>query len=539
MNPATTGALDTARALLAVDRGDLHDVVRVTAWYHPGRVAAVGPDGELSYADLDHAADHVAARLHALGVGPGDRVVIWAPKGVRVVAAMQGTLRLGAVYVPVDSTAPPARAALIAAACGARVMLVEDDRIDQVHGTAPGQPSALPLSAVDISGAAGIPEPVHVWVDPDAPAYILYTSGSTGTPKGVCLSHRNARAFVDWCVAELGCGPEDRFANHAPFSFDLSVLDLYVAFSVGASVHLIPAELAYAPTELVRFIHQAGISVWYSVPSVLILMAHEGGLLDGPAPAALRIVVFAGEPFPIGPLRRLHAWTGARLLNFYGPTETNVCTYHEVQPADLRRGQPVPIGRASCGDRVWAVRDDGTVADVGEQGELLVDGPTVMLGYWGADPHRGPYRTGDLVRVRDDGGFDYVGRRDHMVKLRGYRVELGEIEAVLAAHPGVEQAVALIVGAGMAARLEVVVVPATGATPSLLQLKRHAAQRLPRYMLPDAVRLVPALPRTPNGKVDRARLTAATTAETGTTGAAVAATVAAGGTEHAEEDHRA
>ncbi|MDA0638131.1 AMP-binding protein, partial [Nonomuraea sp. MCN248] len=323
-----------------------------------------------------------------------------------------------------------------------------------------------------------------------------------GAPKGVTISHRNARAFVDWAVRELGAGPEDRFANHAPFTFDLSVLDLYAAFATGAAVTLIPQELSYAPRQLVEFLHRERVSVWYSVPSALIHMMRDGRLLDGPPPPALRAILFAGEPFPIARLRELAGWTTARLLNLYGPTETNVCAFHEVTPDDLARDRPPPIGRACCGDKAWAERPDGSVAGPGEEGELLVDGPTVMLGYWRKERHTGAYRTGDFVRVLPDGSFDYVGRRDFRVKVRGHRIELGEVEAVLGTHPAVAQAAVAVLGDGMEARLAAFVT-VTGGGAGPLALKRHVAARLPTYMIPDEIFFVDTLPQSRNGKVDR------------------------------------
>jgi clorobiocin biosynthesis protein CloN4 len=352
---------------------------------------------------------------------------------------------------------------------------------------------------------------------PDDPAYILYTSGSTGTPKGVCISHRNARSFVDWAAAELAAAPSDRFASHAPLTFDLSVLDLYAAFSAGASVHLIPGELAFAPAQMASFLHQSRISVWYSVPSALILMIRDGWLLDRPAPESLRAILFAGEPFPVPYVRSLKAWTAARLLNLYGPTETNVCTFHEVQRDDLLRDRPVPIGRPCCGDTVAAIKPDGAAAGPGEEGELHVDGPTVMLGYWGHPPHRGSYPTGDIARVLPDGSFDYVGRRDDMVKVRGYRVELGDVEAALTAHGEVAAAAVVVTGSGMDARLTAYIVPADGRRPGALALKRYSSERLPAYMIADTFRLVTELPRTSNGKVDRRTLAERAAQEISTT----------------------
>jgi amino acid adenylation domain-containing protein len=354
--------------------------------------------------------------------------------------------------------------------------------------------------------------PVRPVPDPggsaDDLAYILYTSGSTGMPKGVCLSHRNALAFVGWVAQEIGARPADRFASHAPLHFDLSVLDLYAAFYAGASVHLIPPELSYAPRLLVDYLTNHRITIWYSVPSALVLMTRDGGLLaQDPAALALRTVLFAGEPFPVRYLRQLREHLSrARFLNLYGPTETNVCTFHEIVTVPAGQARPAPIGRACSGDRVWAVRDDGGQAALGEEGELVVDGPTVMLGYWGRPAQDGPYHTGDRVVLLDSGDYEYLGRRDGMVKVRGYRVELGEIEATLAAHPEIGEAAVVLSGAGMDAKIVAYAVQAGTSRPGLLDLMQHCAASLPRHMIIDAVRYLEDLPRTGNGKVDRREL---------------------------------
>jgi len=481
---------------------NLHELVVKAAARYPDRIAVVGPSSWVRYRELDRMANGLARRLIELGAGPGDRIIVWDDKSIAAVAAMQAVLRVGAAYIPADEAIPPARIVKIVEDGAVQVVCAGRDRIDQLARDLPSFTRSLDLAAPASMTAA----PVSALVSPDDLAYILYTSGSTGAPKGVCVSHRNARAFVDWAVTTLGVGPEDRFANHAPLTFDLSVLDLYAAFSAGATVCLIPRELGYAPAQLVEFLHSQRITVWYSVPSALILMMRDGGMLARPAPASLRAVLFAGEPLPIGHVRELRAWTGARLFNLYGPTETNVCTSHEVVPADLQRDRPVPIGKAVCGDAVWAEKPDRTIAAPGDEGELVVTGPTVMPGYWGYGPHRGPYRTGDIVRVLADGSFDYVGRHDHMVKVRGHRIEPGEVETVLAAHPEVAQAAVVVHGAGVDARLTAFIVARPGSTPSVLSLKRHSAEHLPRYMIADEVHLVPYLPQTPNGKTDRLAL---------------------------------
>ncbi len=486
----------------------LYELVRAHAESSPGALAVSGPDGNMTYGELDQAADALAHALLRRGVRRGDRVALWLPKSAGMVAAMQAVLRVGAIYVPVDPLSPVARAVRVLRDCDPAVVVCAAQLADRLVASGLGSVLRYP-DEVEDAPARPVPAPGG---SPDDPAYILYTSGSTGRPKGVCLSHRNALAFIEWAAHEIAASEKDRFASHAPFHFDLSVLDLYVAFFAGASVHLIPAELSYAPRALVDFAVNHQITVWYSVPSALVLMMRDGNMLDAAAARhALRVVLFAGEPFPAKHLRRFRdRFRDIRLLNLYGPTETNVCTFYEVRDVPEHQAHPVPIGRACSGDRVWAVRDDGTTAAPGEEGELVVDGPSVMLGYWGKIPRSGssPYRTGDRVLLLESGDYHYVGRLDSMVKIRGHRVELGEIEAALHAHPDVSDAVVVLTGTGIEARLVAYVVPVSPRQPGLLDIKRHCAAILPRYMIVDAVRYVNDLPRTGTGKVDRRRLVA-------------------------------
>lgn len=488
----------------------LRDLVIQSAQKMPDALAVKGPDMSLTYGQLDDLANCFAHALAELGVRCSDRVGIWLGKSARAVAAMQGVLRLGAVYVPLDPLSPAARIRTIVQDCDMRA-LVTTQRKRQAVLTGDLQHVACLCLDREGSGSYGddlltrvnarVQEPALA----DDIAYILYTSGSTGKPKGVCISNRNALAFVEWASQALGATTADRFANHAPFHFDLSVLDLYVAFYAGAATYLIPDQASYIPEHLVSFLVQEAITVWYSVPSVLILMMEQGGLLEVVS-LSLRAILFAGETFPIKHLRRLHLYyrPKIRFFNLYGPTETNVCTYYEVTHLPDNWNKPVPIGKACSGDHVWAQKEDGTIAQPGEQGELMVMGPTVMVGYWGQPAYGDkPYVTGDLVQLLDDGNYVYVGRRDQQVKVRGHRIELGDIEAALEDHPAIHEAAVTVKGTGLEARLIAFVVYANGVVPSLLEMKRQCAERLPRYMIVDEVRTISALPRTRNGKIDR------------------------------------
>lgn len=486
---------------------NLASLVRHAAQQWPDRLAVTDSVRSFSYRALDETADRIARLLVTLGVARGDRVAIWAEKSPLVVAVLQAVLRVGAAYVPIDPLSPAARA----------VRILEDCQVQVMFGTA-SRRDALTTQYRDLRYVALDDLESRIAHEPATPphgvtssehelAYILYTSGSTGQPKGVCISHRNALAFVDWAVQALHATETDRFANHAPFSFDLSVLDLYAAFAVGAAVSLIPEGAAYSAHALVEFVASQRPTIWYSVPSALVLMMEHGGLL-ALADLPMRAVLFAGEPFAIPHVRRLRErWPALRLLNLYGPTETNVCTFHEVRDIDPTRTRPVPIGRPCSGDTAWIAREDGTPAADDEDGMLMVDGPTVMMGYWGFPPHgRGSYATGDLVRVNADGDYEFIGRRDGMVKLRGFRIELGDIEATLMSHPATREVAVVVTGDGMTARLTAVIVGHGASRPTLLELKKHCADRLPRFMIIDRARWVDALPRSANGKVDRKQI---------------------------------
>jgi amino acid adenylation domain-containing protein len=510
------------------------------------RAAQSTPDHEairfqgssLSYGELDAAANGIARALIDGGVRRGDRVALYLPKRSEAAAALYGIMRAGAAYVPIDPSAPKSRAALIAQDCSVSAVVTTAPRAIELLPKLGNDRPRLCLLVdanqtvhdVDVpvvtyeeaTADKAVTKPGVPIIDTDL-AYILYTSGSTGVPKGVMLTHRHALTFIEWCAAAIGTTAFDRFSSHAPLHFDLSVFDLYVAAHGGATVSIVPQEIAYFGLDLARFIEDERITVWYSVPSALMLLTRAA---TDPHPLrSLRAVVFAGEVYPTKHLRGLRALVPqAALWNLYGPTETNVCTYYRVDdlPDD---DAPIPIGRACENTEVFAVRDDGSIAGVGEEGELFVRGSALMKGYWGRPERtarslvRNPrvpnvpepvYRTGDIVRQRADGNFDFLGRRDHQIKSRGYRIELGEIESALHAHPLVQDVAAIAVpheewGTAIVAY----VVPADSKGLTEAALKRHAAASLPRYMIPARIEVVNDLPRTTTGKVDRQRLATA------------------------------
>lgn len=485
---------------------NLSDLVIESARKQPQALAVRSPEQNLTYGELDALANRLSRALASLGVRQGSRVGIWLDKSAVVIALMQGILRLGAAYVPIDPLSPVLRAATIVRDCQLSAIVTGDSRAEQLLKDDLAGIKCLTIDKSWQDVLSFSKQPIErLPQDKHDLAYILYTSGSTGKPKGVCLSHQNALAFIKWAAEEIDAQSTDRFSNHAPFHFDLSILDIYVPFLMGACVCLVPEGIAYLPSRLINFLIQEKITVWYSVPSVLILMMLHGNLLE--VQHYLRIILFAGEVFPIKYLRQLRKhWQAVRLINLYGPTETNVCTYFEVKDIPEEQTALIPIGKACSGNKVWGVSCQGKVIDVGEEGELMVSGPTVMLGYWGQAPQGNkPYATGDIVRKLDDGNYVLIGRIDSLIKVRGYRIELGEIEAALLSHVDIVEAAVVVAGEGMAARLLAFLATKNNAL-SLIDIKQYCSSKLPRYMIVDRVYFLESLPRNRNGKIDRNKL---------------------------------
>jgi amino acid adenylation domain-containing protein len=518
------------------------DYLAGSAELHPDRVAVVDGERSVTYAELDERAGRLSGLLRARGVGRGERVGLYLDKSLEAVVGIYAILRAGAAYVPLDPAAPPQRLAGIAANAGLRILITGREKAELwpellEHGApaellvalnaSDGEVEAPPGAEVLTGDALAVhgPEPVE-GRDPEDTAYILYTSGSTGVPKGVMLSHANATSFVDWAAAEFDVTADDRLSSHAPLHFDLSVLDLYVAAKTGASLALVPGQLSLFPSELARWIRDTGITVWYSVPSILTLLVLRGKLSETQLPR-LRTILFAGEVFPTKYLHALmQALPHVRFANLFGPTETNVCTWYEVPRWEDEPPLSIPIGKPACGDETFAVLEDGSLAPDGEVGELYVRGPSVMQGYWadaertaatllpdwrgdGLDrpaPYR-TYRTGDLVQLDANGDWIFLGRRDAQIKSRGYRIELGDIEAALSLHPSVvECAVVPIPDEVVTNRIKAYVVVREEVSQE--DLVAFVCERLPRYMAPELVEYRDALPRSSTGKVDRRALPA-------------------------------
>jgi amino acid adenylation domain-containing protein len=509
-------------------RQALFDGLNASAKTRSTCVAVEESDGtSITYEALHSLAGRVRDYVRLFGGGQGERVGLCMTKSIDAVTVVFGVLKGGAAYVPCDPHAPPSRNAFILADCQVKLAFVEERLAGDLKreleklgasislfiiGT-PGGGAALSQAIDRTHHNTPIPKTADAQPEPDDLAYILYTSGSTGRPKGVMLTHRNAVSFVQWCSETFRPAVGDRFSSHAPFHFDLSILDIYVPIQHGATLVLVGHELGKEPSHLADFIDQKRITVWYSAPSILSLMAQLGDLRSR-GYEALRLVLFAGEVFPIRHLRSLREqWPQARFFNLYGPTETNVCTFLEV-PAQIpaERSEPYPIGTTCSHLASRVIDEDGMEVFGSGRGELCIAGPAVTSGYWrrpeqtakafmNGDNGRQWYRTGDVVSLDEHGDYLFHGRRDRMVKKRGYRVELGEIESCLYTHPSIRQAAVVAVETDEGLSIKAFVCTRDAQRLSLIALKQYCSGKIPLYMIPDVFVFRDSLPTTSTDKI--------------------------------------
>jgi amino acid adenylation domain-containing protein len=506
------------------------DGLRVSARVHANRPAFLGPDA-MDYAALYRQVRHYASRFAGARLGRGERVAIWAPKSGAFVTAIYAAMELGGVYAPLDGAQPVERARKILAGAEPAVLVTDRERYATLNGALPpsvrlvllldggerdlpAAPEGVELDAAEplnreLVGDFVPPEPMSV--GPDDIAAILFTSGSTGMPKGVQISYRNLHAFIGWAVAEFQLTQDDVLTNHAGFHFDLSTFDLFAASAAGAAVWIIREGEQRDVGALADGIRRHGVTTIYCVPSLLTMIASSKALTPE-ITASLKRVLFAGEVFPIKHLRALAGQLPAEcaLYNLYGPTETNVCTFHRVRPEDLESTRPVALGLPLPGQEALLLDENGDpIEEEGEIGELVMAGGCVTPGYFNRfDPANhdnhgiGRHATGDLV-TREGGLLYYCGRKDRMLKINGNRVELGEIEAALSSMSAIhEAAVIAVIGETAQTLIAFFSSRAGDARPGVLEIKRHCSKLLPRYMIPNVIRGMDSLPKNSNGKID-------------------------------------
>jgi amino acid adenylation domain-containing protein len=514
----------------------LPHLIREVAAVAPDRVAIRCRGQNLTYGDLEQRSNALANTLIDLGVRKGDRVGILLNKSLECAVAVYGIMTAGAVYVPLDPSAPSARLEFVIRDCGIRHLVSESAKHKTLQALFAG---GVELEA--IVGVASLEGPTYRTVtwesvnerEATSPAtgvteqdlcYILYTSGSTGIPKGIMHTHRSALAWAEVSAAAYGLGPRDVISNYAPLHFDLSTLDYYGGARAGATTVIIPEEYTKLPASLASLIEDERLTLFYTVPMALIQLARPG-VLDGRDFADLQQVLFGGEPMPIKHLRALQQkLPHVHFVNVYGPTETNGCTHFPITQLASRDDEALPIGKPYDNVEAMVVDEQEQPVPPGEVGELLIRAPTMMRGYWGrpdlnetAFAYRQLnsglpdifHRTGDLVSVREDGNFRFLGRKDRQIKSRGCRVDLDEVETALLAHQEVDEAAVYPVADEDGSLLiHAAVIPKPDRSVTTTDLSQFLRKALPPYAVPVALVLRENFPRTSSGKIDRRKLQA-------------------------------
>jgi amino acid adenylation domain-containing protein len=507
------GPVATSSGRLAPFR-PVHDRISEQAQRTPDAVALAMASRQWSYRDLEEQANCLAHHLMALGARRGAIVGLFLERSVDAVMAMLAIFKSGAAYLPLDPAYPCARVLALLAEGGISLLVTNE----QYRKTLPEVD--IHICSLDADGDAIAAFPPHsprVAVGPDELAYVIFTSGSTGRPKGVLVPHRGLVNLVSAQREAFGVRPSDRVLLFAPLSFDASVSEVFVTLGSGATLVVAPVDRLRPGRELHETIRDQRVSMVTLPPSVLAVLPE--------ALAELRTVISAGETLTFDIADRWSA--GRRLLNAYGPSENTVC----ATVSEYRFGSRVTIGRPMAGVQVYVLDERMRPCPIGVPGELYLGGIGVARGYlhWPArtaerflpDPYGGKpgarlYRTGDVARWLSGGELEYLGRSDEQVKIRGVRVEPGEVEAALREHPAVLEAVVVARDDGGAGnRLVAYCVPKGGTAPTGMVLRAFLHQRLPEAYVPSLYVLVNELPRTTSGKVDRKNLPAPSAGNTG------------------------
>lgn len=490
---------------------------------------------DLSYAQLAACTNCVARCLVEQGLKRSDRVGIFMERSFDAMAAIFGVMQARGVYVPMDINAPFARSLAMLKNAGVRYIICDASQAELMEKIAAELPQlrfvlGLDENTLDVAsiGWPSIGDDFNIslpdlgLIETDL-AVMFHTSGTTGIPKGVMHSHRSMLSNVEWAVRRFDLSPDDRFSTVTAHSFELSWLELYASKAVQATAILAPEQVVrFAPSDLVALTSNERVSVWCSVPSVLIRIS-ERGSPEAADLTHLRRVHFAGERFPTKQLRRLMQQVPhANYCNMLGTTETHICAYWEVPPLPEDMTAAIPIGKACDHVNLFALGADNRILADGEIGELAVRGPSLMEGYWQlpdrtaqamVDVEVGPdyfarcYRTGDLVHKDSNGDFHIIGRTSRRINVQGHLVDLDEVEAVLITEPRIREAAAIDVEIDGVPHLHAAIVPTAETTEiTAADLRVFAAKTLPTYAVPERVEMISALPRTGSGKIDRRAL---------------------------------
>ena len=490
----------------------LHELFEEQVRRAPDSVALAFGDARLTYAELDARANQLARHLQRLGVGPDLRVAVMLERSAELVVSLLAVLKAGGAYVPLDPQYPLERHAYMLADSGAAVVLTRSSLLDALPAH-PVQEVCLDLDGEAIAGESG--ESLEAGASPENLAYVMYTSGSTGAPKGVAVTHRNVTRLV-LSQSYAAFGPSEVFLLLAPACFDASTFELWGALLHGARLAVMPPG-PHSPQELGRALARHRVTTLW-LTAGLFHQAVEAGVEQL---AGVRQLLVGGDVISPAAAARYLENCGGRLINGYGPTETTTfACCHRVERWEAEAG-PVPIGRPISNTRVYVLDANLETAPIGVPGELYIGGDGLARGYlnrpgltaerfvpdpFSAGPGARLYRTGDVVKYLADGRVEFIGRCDQQVKVRGFRVELGEVEAALFEHPQVGEAAVAVRGEEADKRLIAYVAARGDGELSGADLRRYLAGRLPEHMAPSVYVFLDELPLTENGKVDRKAL---------------------------------
>ncbi|MFL6289497.1 MAG: amino acid adenylation domain-containing protein, partial [Thermoanaerobaculia bacterium] len=487
----------------------------------PWAVAAVCGDQQVPYGELDAWANRIAHRLRSLGIGREDRVALFGERGLELLAAMLGILKSGAAFLPLDPGQPDARLHTILRSAGVRAIACQASvagRGADLAGASPSRPGVVPT---DLRALAAQPDsdPGCVHGASDL-ACIFYTSGSTGTPKGAMVEHGGMLNHLSAKIELLELGETSAVAQNASHGFDIWVWQALAPLMVGGRVVIYPDAVASDPQALLPALKSDGVTVLETVPSFLDAMLQVP--LPGGLPRLAHLVSNA-ETLPVALCRRWFArFPHVALINTYGATEcSDDTTHHMMREPPAEGAWQVPVGRPIPGLAIYVVDPHLQPLPAGWPGQIAMAGVGLGRGYLG-DPEKTArvfvpeplgsapggrlYLTGDLGCWTGEGVLEFLGRRDRQVKIRGFRIELGEIEAALGRHPAIAEAAVLVRSTSGTQRLIAYAVPRPGETCDVAELRRTLAETLPEYMVPGTFVLLPAMPRTPTGKLDRKAL---------------------------------
>lgn len=493
-------------------RASLGEVFAARAREQPTSVAVVEGNAVHTYADLDRITLHIVRKLQALGVKPEDRVAVCGERSFALIAAFVAVVRAGGAYVPLDSSYPDERLHYMVKDAGCRVLLCRTADIERL-----GSLDCTFLNLDEVLESASYGEQMYAphgdCGGEDGLAHVIYTSGSTGQPKGVLITHAGILRLTRHGPFFLG--PDDVMAHVSSISFDAATWEIWTALLNGASLVILPRDTVLS-SELPSALFAHGVTVMLLTTALFHRFADE----MPSAFSSVRYMLFGGEAAdPARVARVLEQDPPELLVNAYGPTEvTVIATIHAIHSLSPGLSR-VPIGKGATGVKVYVLDPHLASQHSSEPGELYLGGAGLARGYHGApgltasrfvpdpfatEPGSRMYRTGDVVRQEHDGAFSFVARADEQVKLRGFRIEPGEIEASLRAHPAVVDAVVVVRGEGSDRHLVAFVAAPTGVEEAAL--RQYLRAKLPIHMIPSAIILLDRLPISPGGKVDRAAL---------------------------------